>query len=226
MGWRDELVGRPVLDAQGEKLGLVDQVYSDPAYGPTTWAQLRTGTFGSGPKVIVPIDSLLDRQDALCIPYTRAKVQYAPETEDPPTANDTARLAAFYGLTTPVGTDISAPSSLESGRRAEIDQGADSANPWPATVPGPLPAAPASRLPEHMTVSELADLAGQLVEYGQQLSDHGHQIAGVAQRLGRDSLSPEHIKRLTRPAGSPAHATGRGLPRVSGQKGATTRPRM
>ena len=191
MGWCDDLLGRPVLDAQGEKLGLVDQVYSDPAYGPTTWALLRTGTFGSGQKVVVPIDSLLDRQDALCIPYTRAQAQDAPETEDPPTAHDAARLAAFYGLTAPDGTRRThAPSSVEFDRRVEMDQGRDSASPWPATVPK----APASHLPEHLTVPELADLAGQLVVYGQELANHGHQIAGVAHRLAAATRSPEHIE--------------------------------
>lgn len=178
MNSSDNLRGRPVLDAQGEKLGIIEDVYPGPE-GSITWVLLAVGAFGFGRKALVPIDAALDRQDALCVPYTKAKVYRAPQVDDPPTNTDRARLSDFYGLRPPAGeTPIPAPPRDVAPETPEV-----------ARSTAALPARPAPQA----TDAGPAGSCGQLAQYGQRLADEGRQLAFAGKRLAEAMAVTSHV---------------------------------
>lgn len=199
--WRDDLIGRAVLDAHGEKVGSVEQVYADGGLGSATWALLSTGVFGLGQKTMVPIDAAHERDDALWIPYTKQHVEQAPEVEDPPTTIDGNRLTSYYGVGPAAGEGAvhAVPpqqvSQDASGTREDFEP-----HPQPARDHGspPLSADPepaAER--DHITAADLADFGGQLAAYGQQLAEYGQKLAYFAQQLAESSRAQPGTVRQT-----------------------------
>lgn len=197
MPWRDDLIGRAVLDAHGQELGSIEQIYADVAHGPTTWALLSTGLFGWGQKIMVPIDAAHEREDGLCVPYTKEQVEQAPEVEDPPTTVDAGRLMSYFGVGAAAGegaVHAVAPdehAAPDGGRAAGFgsplsNEGGSAAS--APTAERSRPAAADHGLPdlaarEHVTPADLADFGGQLAAYGQQLAAYGQKLAYFAQQL-------------------------------------------
>jgi hypothetical protein len=205
MPGRDDLVGRTVLDAGGEKLGSVEQIYGDVANGPTTWALLSTGLFGLGHKSMVPIDGAHERDDGLSIPYTKAQVEQAPEVEDPPTTIDAARLTSYYGVGPAAGEGAvhavaPQPNGQDGGPSSEHG---DPEARWHREAVASTGARPAQESPDHITPADLADFGGQLAAYGQQLAAYGQKLAYFAQQLadaGRATDGTSHQGGGRRPA--------------------------
>lgn len=196
MPWRDDLIGRAVLDARGEELGSIDQIYEDVAHGPTTWALLSTGLFGWGHKIMVPIDAAHEREDGLCIPYTKQQVEQAPQVEDPPTKVDADRLMSYFGVGPAAGegaVQAVAPEQPAPDGARETGFGSPSATDWAsdassatAARSGPMTADDAAQegaRRDTVTPADLADFGGQLAAYGQQLAAYGQKLAYYAQQL-------------------------------------------
>lgn len=204
MRWRDDLIGRAVLDADGEKLGSVEQIYADGGHGSTTWALLSTGVFGLGQKTMVPIDAAHERDDALWIPYTRQHVEQAPEVEDPPTTIDGNRLTSYYGVGPAAGEGAVHAVPPQQVSQDVAGTGEDfEPHPRHGTDHGSPPSSvepPPSAERDHITAADLADFGGQLAAYGQQLAEYGHKLAYFAQQLAESSRA--------RPG--TVHQTGRG----------------
>jgi uncharacterized protein (TIGR02271 family) len=88
-------VGRPVSGADGEPVGLVATVYTDPQTGALTWAAV---DIGGGTNALVPLDRATADGDGLRVPYGARQVRTAPAFD--PTADlsteDVARLGQHY----------------------------------------------------------------------------------------------------------------------------------
>jgi uncharacterized protein (TIGR02271 family) len=106
-------VGRPVTGADGEPVGQVATVYTDPATGALTWAAV---DIGGGTTSLVPLDRATADGDGLRVPYGARQVHTAPAFE--PTADlsaeDVARLGQHYAPP-PVGQPAPAEPEPEPG---------------------------------------------------------------------------------------------------------------
>jgi uncharacterized protein (TIGR02271 family) len=93
--WR----GRTLTDAQGEKIGKIDEIYLDAETERPEWAQVNTGLFGTKSS-FVPIVDATTRGDDVVVPFDKATVKDAPNMEPDGhlSQEDEAALYRHYGL--------------------------------------------------------------------------------------------------------------------------------
>jgi len=77
----DDLVGRPVFDADGEKVGNIDGLYLDPQDGSVRYLAIETGWFGER-RHVIPIEDVTargsDPDKEILLPYSRRTLSLAP----------------------------------------------------------------------------------------------------------------------------------------------------
>ena len=72
--------GMKVVDANGEKVGTLDDVFLDRHTGEPEWATVKTGLFGL--KVsFVPIDEAEVTDEEMRIPFTKEQIKEAPRAD-------------------------------------------------------------------------------------------------------------------------------------------------
>jgi sporulation protein YlmC with PRC-barrel domain len=107
-----ELQGMDVVDANGEKIGTVEDVYYDDDTGRAEWIGIGTGIFGLRRRV-VPVIGARREDDAIRVPYPKDLVKDSPTVDgDHISPEQEEELYAHYGSSArpPMGAD------LESGR--------------------------------------------------------------------------------------------------------------
>jgi uncharacterized protein (TIGR02271 family) len=144
---RDELLakrGQDLHDADGDKIGSIEEIYLDADTDQPEWAPVNTGRFGSK-LTFVPLKEATEQDGSLRVPYDKAQVKDAPRI-DPDgqfSQGQEAQLYRHYGLdysrsrsdtglpegdtaTTdtkggapPVGEDVSGPTSDDAMTRSE-----------------------------------------------------------------------------------------------------------
>jgi uncharacterized protein (TIGR02271 family) len=109
-----EVVGRPIVGANGEKLGDVGQVYLDDETGRPEWVTVKTGLFGTK-ETFVPISEATLNNDGLVVPYAKDLVKDAPrvDAEGHLSKSEEADLYEHYGL---VYGESRSESGLPQGR--------------------------------------------------------------------------------------------------------------
>lgn len=75
-----QVVGHPVHDSSGKKIGDAKHMYLDDATGNPEWVTVKTGFFGNN-ETFVPTRSAQLVQDHLEIPYDKEKVKGAPNVD-------------------------------------------------------------------------------------------------------------------------------------------------
>ncbi|MFI0896370.1 PRC and DUF2382 domain-containing protein [Streptomyces sp. NPDC020983] len=75
-----QVVGHPVHDAEGKKVGDAKHMYLDDNTGNPEWVTVKTGFFGSN-ETFVPTRSARLVQDHLEVPYAREKIKGAPNVD-------------------------------------------------------------------------------------------------------------------------------------------------
>lgn len=97
----DTLPGTKVLDADGDKVGTVGQVYLDDTDGSPLFATVRTGLFGNS-ESFIPLRDADFTGGSLRVAYQKAMIKDAPKTEADGELNEDEqdRLFDYYGLTT------------------------------------------------------------------------------------------------------------------------------
>lgn len=95
----DDVVGRTVYDADGNKIGKLGQVYTDDRTGQPTWATVNTGLFGTS-ESFVPIREITFTGDDVTVPYTKDQVKDAPNVDSDGhiAPEDERRVYAHYSL--------------------------------------------------------------------------------------------------------------------------------
>ena len=68
------IIGSNAVDADGDKLGKVGQVYLDDQSGRPEWATVSTGLFGTS-ETFVPLTDATVSGGTLRVPYQKAKVK-------------------------------------------------------------------------------------------------------------------------------------------------------
>ena len=91
------LLGADVVDADGDKIGSIGQIYVDPATGQPNWATVKTGFFGMS-ESFVPLDQADQVDGALRVPYTKDVVKDAPNIDPDGELSETEedRLYDYY----------------------------------------------------------------------------------------------------------------------------------
>ena len=126
-----EWQGRTIVDADGEKIGKIDEVYVDNATGDPEWALVNTGLFGTKSN-FVPLATASPAGEKVAVQVTKEQVSSAPgvDTDGELTPEEEQALYAHYGMdfgdfqyaeTEPgtVGHDTSGPTTDDAMTRSE-----------------------------------------------------------------------------------------------------------
>ena len=133
----DELEGMEVRDSSGEKIGKVDDVYTDTGGGYVRYLAVKTGWFGSK-RHMIPVDDARVESDGedtyLTVPYAKDDLRDAPthDRDEEFTHRHEEETYGHYGRpgyweavrarqTTPAPT----PEIAEAEVQAAIDRGDD-----------------------------------------------------------------------------------------------------
>jgi uncharacterized protein (TIGR02271 family) len=120
-----DLIGSELLDANGDKIGKIGQIFLDDQTGQPEWATVNTGLFGTNESFVPLADANLTG-DALQVPYNKDKVKDAPNVDVDGGHLDEAQEADLYRY---YGLEYSdRDSGLPTGNRPEygtaMDRGA------------------------------------------------------------------------------------------------------
>ncbi|WP_210481152.1 DUF2382 domain-containing protein [Naasia sp. SYSU D00948] len=117
----DRLNGATVVDADGDKIGTVGQVFVDANDGHPSWVTVRTGLFGAK-ETFVPLDEATSEGDTLRVHYDKATVKDAPriDTDSALSPEEEDELYRYYNLSssetsTHSGTDYTDTTGLGTG---------------------------------------------------------------------------------------------------------------
>jgi uncharacterized protein (TIGR02271 family) len=88
-----------LIDAQGEKIGKIDELYYDHEGGQPEWALVNTGLLGTK-KTFVPIRSASPQREDLQVPVTKEQVKDAPrvDADQDLSEDEEQRLFEHYGV--------------------------------------------------------------------------------------------------------------------------------
>jgi ferritin-like metal-binding protein YciE len=93
--WR----GRGAVTSEGERIGLIDEIYADADTGKPEWLAVKTGMFGT--KVsLIPIAEASESDGDVRVPYSTEQVKDAPtvEADTGLSQEEEAGLYRHYGL--------------------------------------------------------------------------------------------------------------------------------
>ncbi|MGY1843769.1 DUF2382 domain-containing protein [Modestobacter sp. SYSU DS0875] len=115
------VIGTTAVDADGDKLGKVGQVYLDDQTGRPEWATVSTGLFGTS-ETFVPLAEAQLADGALRVPYQKAKVKDAPRMDADSghlSPDEEAELYRYYGVGTGTDTDTATGYTDTTAGRTE-----------------------------------------------------------------------------------------------------------
>lgn len=94
----NSLLGAPVNDIAGNKIGSVGQIYVDPDTDQATWATVKTGLFGTS-ETFAPLGSATWDNNTLMVPFEKEFVKNAPRIEADGALSEEAEnaLYSYYG---------------------------------------------------------------------------------------------------------------------------------
>jgi uncharacterized protein (TIGR02271 family) len=111
--------GRTVLDSQGEKIGKIEELYSDQEGGQPEWALVNTGLFGTK-KTFVPIKGTSPTGEDVQVVVTKDQVKDAPriDIDQELSEQEERQLFEHYGVpyTTEGSTTARGVPAGEAGR--------------------------------------------------------------------------------------------------------------
>jgi len=90
------IMGEPVVDSEGHRIGRVTQVAYEPNTLRAEWLVLKTSLFGR--LRLVPLAAAQERGDMLCVPFSRATVLESPIPDVPisPALTEASALEWYY----------------------------------------------------------------------------------------------------------------------------------
>ena len=120
-----DLVGRNVVDPEGDKVGSVTGIYLDDETGEPNWLAVKTGWFGSNIS-FVPFQGAYIGGDEVVVSYRKDMIKDSPNFDadghlDPEQEDE---LYAYYGGTEGGYTGPAAASGVGT-RTGRVDEGSD-----------------------------------------------------------------------------------------------------
>jgi uncharacterized protein (TIGR02271 family) len=123
--WR----GRDIIDADGDKVGTLEELFRDEDTQEPEWAVVRTGMFGTKLS-FVPIQGAEPRGEDVQVLFSKAQIKDAPRIDDSDgqlSQDEEARLYDHYGLSY---SEHQSDSGLPAGNGADGGQvGHDTSGP-------------------------------------------------------------------------------------------------
>ena len=119
--------GRRVIDADGDKIGTIEEIYLNDASAQPEWALVGTGLTGSNSN-FMPLGSAVASGEDIQVAISADKVKNAPsiEHDGPLSAEQVQELYAYYGdhgsevqETEAAGQDTSGPTTDDAMTRSE-----------------------------------------------------------------------------------------------------------
>src|SRR5215217_257429 len=94
-----QLRGADVIDASGDKVGTVEEIYLDQESGQPEWALVKTGLFGSK-STFVPLSGATPQDDTLRVQYEKGQIKDAPkiDADQQLSQSEERELYQHYGL--------------------------------------------------------------------------------------------------------------------------------
>ena len=94
-----EWIDHDVLDANGHKIGTIQDLYYDEGTGKPEWLLVETGLFGTK-RSFVPASHVLPENDKLSVSYTEERVKGAPKLDlgEELSEAQEQELYSYYGL--------------------------------------------------------------------------------------------------------------------------------
>ena len=107
-----QVIGTTAVDADGDKLGKVAEVYLDDESGRPEWATVHTGLFGTK-ETFIPLAQADLSGDQLRFPYDKAKVKDAPKVDADGhlSPQEEQELYRYYGLGSGTDTTVTDTTS-------------------------------------------------------------------------------------------------------------------
>jgi uncharacterized protein (TIGR02271 family) len=120
--WR----GREIIDADGDKVGTLEELFRDEDTQAPEWAVVRTGMFGTKLS-FVPIQGAEPRGEDVQVLFSKAQIKDAPRIDDSDgqlSQDEEARLYEHYGVSQSDGRDTnghdtSGPTTDDAMTRSE-----------------------------------------------------------------------------------------------------------
>jgi hypothetical protein len=118
--WR----GRTVVDREGRKVGVLDEIYLDDETNEPAWAAVKTGTLRLRRRV-VPVGDAESFEGDVRIPFTKDEVRSAPaiDSDGWVSERDQATILRHYGMRSERGSGSGHP---DTPRAAAPDAADDS----------------------------------------------------------------------------------------------------
>jgi PRC-barrel domain/Domain of unknown function (DUF2382) len=94
-GWR----GKTMVDRDGDRIGIIEDIYADDRSGQPEWALVNTGLFGTR-STFVPLAQASQHDGDVQVPYEKTMVKDAPgvEADQHLSEADERQLWQHYGL--------------------------------------------------------------------------------------------------------------------------------
>jgi stress response protein YsnF len=185
-----EVVGHPVHDAQGKKIGDAKHMYLDDASGDPEWVTVKTGFFGNN-ETFVPTRAARIVQDHVEVPYEKDKVKGAPNVDVDSgghlSAEEERHLYRYYGLESGGGGTGTGEKAAAAGGVAGAAGGRNARSEGTAEGAGPRME---SRADTGMTTDKAA-MAGSEAGAGTGAGSPSYAAGrtGAAERLGPDATA-------------------------------------
>src|SRR3712207_586488 len=116
-----QVIGTTAIDADGDKIGKVSEVYLDDETGRPEWATVHTGLFGTK-ETFVPLAQAELSGEQLRFPYDKAKVKDAPkvDTDGHLSPQEEQELYRYYGLGSGTTTDTTTQTTTGTAGTAGV----------------------------------------------------------------------------------------------------------
>jgi uncharacterized protein (TIGR02271 family) len=113
--WR----GRTAVDADGSKLGTIEEIYVDSETNRPEWALVHTGLFG-GKSSFMPLRDARSDGEQVMAPYSKDQVKDAPkmDADGSLSQQDEAKLYSHYGIEY---SESRSDSGLPGGAGLDVD---------------------------------------------------------------------------------------------------------
>ena len=91
--------GHELLDANGEKIGTIEDVRYGDATAGLKWLVVKVGLLGTK-RILVPAGEVRETEGALSVPYDKALVKDAPGAKDEGwlSSQEERTICAYFGL--------------------------------------------------------------------------------------------------------------------------------
>jgi uncharacterized protein (TIGR02271 family) len=115
-----DVQGRTLVDASGEKIGKIDEVYRDQEGGQAEWALVNTGLFGTK-KTFVPLADASPSGEDLQVQVSKDQVKSAPNVEADQELSEQEERVLFEHYGVPYTSEGSTTAQGAPGQAGSAD---------------------------------------------------------------------------------------------------------